>query len=343
MTDVNPALALAAGIGIILLAALVLWPGTGMLARRRRSRRNTRRVLIEDALKHLYDCEYKRIPCTTQSLAGTLSLSSDESSKLLARLGTMGLIRTAGEASELTGEGRAYALRIIRVHRLWERFLADETGLGETEWHPEAERAEHIITSEEADALEAQMGHPRYDPHGDPIPTASGDIPRRQGTPLTELGDGEFAEIVHVEDEPAVVYSQLVAQGLRPGVRIRIIETTKDRIRFEADGIENILAPLVAANVTIVRLAREPEPAGPYDSLASLQPGERARVVGLSRACRGQQRRRLMDLGILPGATIAAEFRSASGDPTAYIIRGATIALRRKQASMIHIDQREGT
>ncbi len=335
----NPVIAFIIGVGVVLLAAVVLWPGRGIVARWRRSRRNIQRVLIEDALKHLYDCEYKRIPCTMQSLAGTLSLSGDETSKLLSRLTSMGLVKTEGESPVLTSEGRSYALRIIRVHRLWERFLADETGLGEIEWHPEAERAEHIITSEEADALEAQMGHPRYDPHGDPIPTASGDIPRRQGTPLTELADGEFAEIVHVEDEPAVVYAQLVAQGLRPGVRLRITERSKDRIRFEADGIENVLAPLVAANVTVVVLAHEPEESGPYDSLDSLQPGETARVVGLSRACRGQQRRRLMDLGILPGATIAAEFRSASGDPTAYIIRGATIALRKNQAAMIHIEQ----
>lgn len=339
---IDPVIALVFGVGVLLAFGLIFWPGRGVVALWKRSRRNTRRVLIEDALKHLYDCEYKRIPCTTQSMAGTLSLSGDEASKLLARLTLLGLVRIEGEGTVLTGEGRSYALRIIRVHRLWERFLADETGLGETEWHPEAELAEHVITAEEADALEAQMGHPRYDPHGDPIPTATGDIPRRQGTPLTALSEGEFGEIVHVEDEPGIVYSQLVAQGLHPGVKVRITGKSKDRIRFEADGTENVLAPLVASNVTVVAIAHESDVEGPYESLASLHPGEKARVVGLSRTCRGQQRRRLMDLGVLPGITIAAEFRSASGDPTAYLIRGATIALRSKQATMIHIQRLEG-
>jgi DtxR family Mn-dependent transcriptional regulator len=331
---------LIAGV-MIVLAVVIFWPEWGIMARRRRHRRNTVRVLIEDALKHLYDCEYKRLPCTVQSLAGALAIPGDEASRHLARLASLGLVRPEGEGSVLTDDGRSYALRIIRIHRLWERYLADETGLTETEWHPSAEQLEHTISADEADALAARMGNPHYDPHGDPIPTASGDLPRRQGQPITTLSEGDIARIVHIEDEPETVYAQLVAQGLFPGVQVRMLSHSGETIRFEANGGENILAPGFAANVTVVPLEDETEIEGPFDTLSALHPGETATVLNISRACRGQQRRRLMDLGILPGTRISAELRGAGGDPTAYMIRGALIALRRQQAGMIHIQRGE--
>src|SRR4030042_1904399 len=66
--------------------------------------------------------------------------------------------------------GPSRALRVIRVHRLWEHHLADESGLQETEWHDDAERHEHSLTPLEADALAARLGTPAVDPHGDPNP-----------------------------------------------------------------------------------------------------------------------------------------------------------------------------
>jgi DtxR family Mn-dependent transcriptional regulator len=341
-TILDPGTALMIAGAVIAACAVVFWPERGLVERWRRARRNSQRVLVEDALKHLYDCEYKKLSCTLQSLAGALSITGDEASRHLARLSSLGLVRPEGEGSVLTEDGRSYALRIIRIHRLWERYLADETGLKETEWHPSAEQLEHTITTDEADALAAQMGDPHYDPHGDPIPTADGDLPRRQGKPITTLAEGNVARIVHIEDEPEAVYAQLVAQGLFPGVQIRILSVSSETIRFESNGVENILAPSFAANLTVVPLEDESEMEGPFDTLSSLHPGETATVLGISRACRGQQRRRLMDLGVLPGTPISAELRGAGGDPTAYLIRGALIALRAKQASMVHIQRNEG-
>jgi len=92
----------------------------------------------------------------------------------------------------------------------------------------------------------------------------------------------------------------------------------------------------MAANITVEPLPQESEEAAP-DSLSTLKVGERAEVLRLSPACRGQQRRRLMDLGIVPGTVISVEMRSPAGDPRAYNIRGATIALRKNQAELIHI------
>ena len=71
-------------------------------------------------------------------------------------------------------------------------------------------------------------------------------------------------------------------------------------------------------------------------TLDRLAPGESARVVSL--ASDGPERRRLMDLGLVPGAHIKASLRSPLGDPTAYEVRGTLIALRREQAARITVE-----
>ncbi|RMF60522.1 MAG: hypothetical protein D6743_14835, partial [Calditrichaeota bacterium] len=286
----------------------------------------------------LYDQEYKGITCTLQSLAGVLAVSGEEAARLMARLAALGLVAAKGEGFQLTAEGRKEALRMIRIHRLWERYLADETGIAETEWHKQAERLEHNMTDEEMEELAARAGYPSYDPHGDPIPTRSGKLPPKKGQPLTDLEEGELAQIIHIEDEPDAIYAQLVAENLHPGMRVRMLERTPERLTLTAQGEEVVLAPVVAANVTVVPLPKDLELVEePHETLASLQPGERGEVVAIARSYRGQQRRRLMDLGVIPGTVITVEMRSASGDPTAYNIRGATIALRRSQAEKIYI------
>ena len=133
-----------------------------------------------------------------------------------------------------------------------------------------------------------------------------------------------------------------MAEGLHPGMTGRITESSAQRVRFWAEGEEHVLAPIVARNLSVVPLAQEEKAEEePPESLADLQPGQRARVVSLSAACRGAERRRFMDLGILPGTLISAEMSNPSGDPIAYRIRGALIALRKDQANLIQINRLE--
>lgn len=327
----------------IILTSFIFWPKSGLFWKWQRGRRSTTRVLIEDSLKHLYDQEYKGLKSTLQSIAGGLSISGNQAAKLMGRLESLRLVKSKEEGFTLTPEGRSYALRMIRIHRLWERYLADETGLDETEWHRRAEKLEHNTTDRDTEALAASTGHPSYDPHGDPIPTPTGKLPPKQGQALTDLAIGELARISHIEDEPSAIYAQLVAQRLHPGVQVRMLDKTPQRINFAADGEEIVLAPVVAANVTVVSLPQERATEGPFESLLSLKVGEKGEVLGISQACRGQQRRRMMDLGVIPGTVITMEMHSPSGDPTAFNIRGATIALRKNQAEMIHIRRIEET
>jgi len=339
----GPLLALLVA-GLLTAAIIVVFrPVRGYLWRWLRARRASERVLIEDALKHLFDCEYKGLTANLQSVAGALAISGNQTAEILHRLEERELVGGAAGGYRLTDAGRRYALRVVRIHRLWEKYLSDHTGLEPEAWHREAEFREHQTSLEEADALSARMGHPRYDPHGDPIPTAGGDIVPPQGTPVNELPLGELAEIVHVEDEPAAIYAQLVAEGLHPGMRIRVLECSPQRIRFEADAEEHVLAPVFAANLSARLLPREEDMPGPFERLSSLAIDEHATVVGLSPQLRGPERRRMLDLGLIPGTVVAAELRSPSGDPTGYRIRGAVIALRREQADQVRIERTAGT
>jgi DtxR family Mn-dependent transcriptional regulator len=249
----------------------------------------------------------------------------------------MGMITVNELEIHLTDLGRSYALRVIRVHRIWERYLADETGVKEIHWHGEADYQEHAITPESANIIAAQIGNPAFDPHGDPIPTAEGDIPRHKGTSLSQLQEGQIARILHIEDEPEAIYKQLVALGLYPGMQVYVTDVTDDRILFAAEGEECVLTPLFASSITVLPVEGDEEVKEKHEALSSLKIGESAEIIGISPNCRGQQRRRLMDLGIVPGTSVTAELKGASGDPGGYRIMGTTIAIRNDQARHIHI------
>lgn len=327
-------------VAILSVAGVVLfWPDSGWVWRLRRAFRASERELAEDALKHLFDCEYKSRIGNLQSLSGALSISGNRAAEILQQLEARQWIKPVEGGYRLTADGRSYALRIVRIHRLWERYLSDETGYDPEVWHQKAEVHEHTTSTEEADAMAARMGHPRYDPHGDPIPTSGGDILPPHGKPLPELPLDTLGEIVHVEDEPEAIYAQLVAEGLHPGMRVRVLEVSPERITFVADATEHVLAPILAANLSVIALTQDEEMVGPFERLSGLEPGESAKVVSISPFLRPQERRRMLDLGLIPGTEVQAEIRSPAGDPTGYRIRGAVIALRREQADQVQVER----
>jgi DtxR family Mn-dependent transcriptional regulator len=91
-----------------------------------------------------------------------------------------------------------------------------------------------------------------YDPHGDPIPNTLGVIKEINGTALSSLPVETIGRIVHIEDEPDVIYKQILAEKIHIGSVIRIEEANSERIVFYSEGEEFVLAPVVAANITVV-------------------------------------------------------------------------------------------
>jgi DtxR family Mn-dependent transcriptional regulator len=338
----DPLLAILIATVLCLFAWLLFRPRNGLVPRWRKARQITERVLLEDALKHIQRCERHAEKPSLQSIAGALDINLNQAAQIAEELQNLELIMFEDGEFLLTPAGREYALRIIRAHRLWEEYLAEQTGFDESEWHGQAEKYEHLLSPEEARELAKQLGNPVYDPHGDPIPGPTGDFKHHPGKPLTSMELDRPLRIVHIEDEPEDIYAQLVAEGLSPGMFAQITEKTAQRVRFWVGDEEHLLAPIVAANISVVPLPEEKldqeQPGVPLNTILT---GESVEVVALSPRLRGADRRRMMDLGILPGTIVKVEMNSPSGDPTAYKIRDALIALRSEQASLIQV--RSGT
>ena len=335
----QPLIAILIAAAITIIAWLLFRPQAGLVPRWRKARQSSNRVLQEDALKHIQRCERHADKPSLQSIAGALDISLNQSAQVANELQSMELIVIENGEFLLTPAGREYALRIIRAHRLWEEYLAEQTGFHESEWHDQAEKYEHLLTTEEASNLAQQLGNPVYDPHGDPIPGPSGQFKHHAGRPLIAMDLETPLRIVHIEDEPEDLYAQLVAEGISPGMFVRITENSPKRVRFWIGDEEHVLAPIVAANISVISIPEQKiEGAQIGIPLNALSPGERGKVLALSPRLRGADRRRMMDLGILPGTPIEVEMTSPSGDPTAYKVRGALIALRDEQARLIQVE-----
>ncbi len=340
LLQIHPALSLGIEVVATFILFWFLWPNKGGLALITTMVRNNKRAQVEDALKFIFDCEYNKSNCVNSSLAGHLNISVDASTKLLNRLTDLELVTLNQQSVHLTDAGRSYALRIIRIHRIWERYLADQTSIEPAEWHNEACRIEHLVTEEQTEQLAAQMGNPVFDPHGDPIPTVDGELPQAKGVLLNTLKEGDTAQIIHLEDEPKSIFEQLVVLGLYPGMQIYVTDVTDKKITFAADGDECVLTPVFAGYVTVEKTINEASEQVKPKLLSTLKIGEEAEILGISPNCRGQQRRRLMDLGIVPGSSVSAVMKSASGDPVGYRIMGTTIGIRRQHADQVFIQQK---
>jgi DtxR family Mn-dependent transcriptional regulator len=324
-----------AAVGLTLV--LTLWPKAGLVARWRASRRTSRRERLEDALKVLLDHEQAGRHASTEALASALGLRASATQALIVTLERQGLTERREGGLHLSPDGERLAMQVVRAHRLWERYLAGEARLPLEKVHREAHRLEHRLTPAEVDALDAQLGHPERDPHGDPIPGRDGTLPDDRGTPLPEWPVDAPGVILHIEDEPPLAYAQLLAEGLRLGQRVRILERGPLRVVLSDGEREYRLAPAVAANLTLAPASETPQAQPGVVSLADLPDRIPAQVVAIDGRLQGYTRRRLLDLGMTPGAQLQPEMRNFSGDPRAYRIRGTLIALRREQADQIWV------
>ena len=335
----DPLLSLIIGVGFLAVSFIFFWPVSGVVPRWRRMRRVNTRVLQEDALKHIQKMVLRGEQPTMDSIAGAIEVDRNQAVKTLTELEERDLLDCEGEIIRLSSEGEKIALNIIRAHRLWEHYLAERTGYKEAEWHPQADEYEHTLTADQLDELARTLGHPTFDPHGDPIPTKDGDLHELISQPLTTLEVNQVGRIAHYSDEPEAVVAQIIAEELATGMLVRVTESDSKRVRFLVGDEEHVLAPIVASSIDVIPIMDEvKEEVIDGQPLNALEPGQKGKVVMLSPRIRGAERRRMMDLGILPGTVIVPEFVSPGGDPTAYRIRDALIAIRGDQAQCIRVE-----
>ncbi|GAB4460472.1 MAG: hypothetical protein Kow0070_16730 [Anaerolineales bacterium] len=324
-------------ITLIVILLLTFLPRVGFIALYQNWRSARQRELLEDALKHLLDREQQGRHASPESLAGTLNLPRAKITRLISDMEAQGLLETRGAQLHLTAEGERWAMHVVRAHRLWERYLVDEARMPLDKIHDAAQKREHSFTQAQLDELDAALGHPTRDPHGDPIPTRDGKMPSVERMPVTAWQAEGPLRIVHIEDEPAIAYEQILAAGLRLGQVIRMIEKTPQRVVLSDGETEYRLAPTVAANIEVEPLAESEIAQANAIPLAELPDSQRGEIVQLDDAVQGFTRRRFLDLGLTPGALVYPELGNFFGDPRAYRVRGTLIALRKDQASQIWV------
>lgn len=179
----------------------------------------------EDGLKAVYKLRGVRGPVSTSALAASLGVTEPTATAMIKRLARLGLlVHTPYHGVDLTPSGEAIALEIIRHHRLLEAYLVRSLGLNWAAVHAEAERLEHVISEEMEDRMDAALGHPVEDPHGDPIPTREGHMDALPDTTLAHLEPGERAEIRSVPDGDPELLHHLADLGLVPGVSVDVLD-----------------------------------------------------------------------------------------------------------------------
>jgi DtxR family Mn-dependent transcriptional regulator len=162
---------------------------------------------------------------STNALSERLSVSPASVSSMLVRLREMGFVDYEPYyGASLTESGRREVLRLVRRHRLIETFLLEHLGYPLTDLHEEAERLEHAVSDEFTERLARLLGHPKHDPHGDPIPAADGTLEEEEERPLSESEPGSRVRVSRVEDRDNSALSYLADRGLIPGKLLLIKE-----------------------------------------------------------------------------------------------------------------------
>jgi DtxR family Mn-dependent transcriptional regulator len=182
---------------------------------------------MEDYAKAIYKLEpsARGEPVSTNAVAKRLGVTPSSASAMAKKLAAHGLVtRVPYHGFRLTAEGRKLALEILRHHRLLELFLVKELGMPWDRVHDEAEVLEHVISEELEARIAAKLGDPRWDPHGDPIPTATGEIEEASTQPLSVLEVGASCRLSRVSDEDPEVLRYLTSRGISLGDRFEIVE-----------------------------------------------------------------------------------------------------------------------
>lgn len=336
----SQAVMMSAATLVVLLFGAVLGAVVALTLRSILDRRRTwrDRAYCEDVLRYLLICAHRGQRATPDTLAKTLGMSRPAANEIIARMQTGGLLSNQPGRLQLSPQGERWALHVMRAHRLWERYLTDEANLPIDQVHRAAHRAEHDLSMEQVEALDAHLGHPRLDPHGEPIPSASGELASIKTTPLADWPLREPARIVAVAEEPELIARQIAAEGLHPGTVVRVLEKRDDRLVVSDRQTEHRLAPEVARSIRVAPLEVDrlalPDDAIP---LSEVPTGREAEVIAIDDGCRGLRRRRLLDLGLTAGAVVRPELQGPFGDSRAFLIRGTLIALRKEEADQIWV------
>lgn len=177
----------------------------------------------ENYLKTIYHLQEKEGTVTTNSLADTLQTKPASVTDMMKKLDAKKLLHYKPYYGfSLSAEGRKIALGVIRRHRLWEYFLSEKLNFGWDEVHVIAEELEHVGNKKLIDRLDAFLGFPPFDPHGDPIPDGKGKIRNIKKIPLHQLPLQQVAEVCQVTNQSPDMLELLQHRSIGIGTRVEV-------------------------------------------------------------------------------------------------------------------------
>ncbi len=205
---------------------------------------------VQDYAKAIWSLEQRSThPVSTSAIAERLEVSAASASAMVKRLESLGLAeRQPYHGVRLTGAGEQVALEVLRHHRLLELYLAEALGMSWDRVHKEAEVLEHAISPELSELIAAKLGNPTHDPHGDPIPTANGEIDEPLTRSLADFGPGERGRFTRVSDSNPEMLRYLSERGIAPGAQLEVVgrEPFGGPLTLRANGREHALGDQLA-------------------------------------------------------------------------------------------------
>jgi len=187
-------------------------------------------VAEENYIKSIYHLQQKAESVTTNALADHIKTKPASVTDMLKKLQLKNLLNyNPYKGFRLSKEGNKAALNIIRRHRLWEYFLVNQLQFNWEEVHDVAEQLEHVISRKLVDKLDAFLGYPKFDPHGDPIPDSNGKINFQQQIPLVNLPLNTMAIITSVQNQSSDLLAFLSNRDMHIGTKVEV----KQKLNFD--------------------------------------------------------------------------------------------------------------
>lgn len=183
-------------------------------------------VVTQDYVKHIYAAtEWGGDAVSVTGLAQRMGVAPSTASENVRRLADLGIVQHAPyRGVSLTEAGRTQALTMIRRHRLLETYLHARLGFDWDEVHVEAEALEHAVSDRLIDRIDADLGHPPCDPHGDPIPTAEGEVTHPTYGELVDLPEGAASDVLRISDHDSALLRFFEERNIWPGQWVSVVE-----------------------------------------------------------------------------------------------------------------------
>ena len=201
-----------------------------------------------------YKPETKGAPTLAVRVADMLGVSRASAGEMLKRLEAEGLVER-GEHKEaiLTAKGREVAERVVRKHRIIERLLTDFMGYTAAEAHVQADLLGNTFTDDMVERIEKQLGRPDRCPHGLPVDVNFEQAENRELKPLSDLAEGESAEIVRLAEHDGELLHWYYDEGLVPGTKIELLraEPAAGQFALAVDGADRAIGEKAAAGLFV--------------------------------------------------------------------------------------------